>query len=118
MSRRLERVAEQLRAEIARVIHEEVTDPRIGLVTLIRVDVSPDLGQATVFWSRIETQGAPSLETVQAGLSSAAPFVRRRLAEVMPLRRMPALRFRHDSSLERGDRALEILRSLRDEQTR
>lgn len=117
MSRRLERVAEQLRVEIARVLRVEVTDPRVVLVTVVRVDVSPDLHNATVFWSRIEKEGGPSLEAVAAGLESAAPFVRRRLARELPLKRMPALHFRYDPSLEQGDRTLELLRSLRDEPT-
>lgn len=114
-SRRLERVAEQLRAEIARVLREEVSDPRVGLVTILRVDVSPDLRNALVFWSRIETPGAPALAAVVEGLESAAPFVRRRLAHDLPLKRMPELRFRHDPGIELGDRTLSLLRELRDE---
>jgi len=114
-SRRLERVAEQLREEIARVLREEVGDPRVGLVTILRVDVSPDLRNALVFWSRIETPGAATLEEVAEGLESAAPYVRRRLARDLPLKRMPELRFRHDPGIELGDRTLSLLRELRDE---
>jgi ribosome-binding factor A len=114
-SRRLERVAEQLRAEIARVLREEVSDPRVGLVTILRVDVSPDLRNALVFWSRIERPGASALAAVAEGLESAAPFVRRRLAHDLPLKRMPELRFRHDPGIELGDRTLSLLRELRDE---
>jgi|SRR5690606_6372060 len=113
-SRRLERVADQLREEIARVLREEVADPRIGLVTIVRVDVSPDLRNALVFWSRIERKDGPALEEVATGLASAAPFVRRRLAAELPLKRMPELRFRHDPGLELGDRTLSLLRELRD----
>jgi ribosome-binding factor A len=115
MSRRLERVGEQIRAEVARVLREEVADPRVGLVTILRVDVSPDLRNALVLWSRIETPEGASLADVEAGLESAAPFVRRRLARALPLRRMPELRFRRDPGLELGDRTLAILRELSDE---
>lgn len=114
-SRRLERVGEQLRAEIARVLREEVADPRVGLVTILRVDVSPDLHNALVFWSRIETPEGPDLAAIGRGLDSAAPFVRRRLARELPLKRMPELRFRHDPALELGDRTLSLLRELADE---
>jgi ribosome-binding factor A len=114
-SRRLERVADQLREEIARVLRTEVSDPRVALVTILRVDVSPDLRNAIVFWSRIETPEAAALEEVAAGLASAAPFVRRRLARDLPLKRMPELRFRHDPGIELGDRTLSLLRELRDE---
>lgn len=113
-SRRLERVAEQLREEIARVLREEVGDPRVELVTILRVDVSPDLRNALVFWSRIERPDAAPLDEVAEGLASAAPWVRRRLARELPLKRMPELRFRHDPGIELGDRTLSLLRELRD----
>ena len=115
MSRRLERVADQLRAEIARVLREEVADPRTRLISVLRVDVSPDLHNAAVYWSRIETPGAPLLEAVAEGLASAAPFVRRQLARALPLKRMPALEFRHDPTLELGDHTLALLRELSDD---
>jgi ribosome-binding factor A len=115
MSRRLERVADQLRAEIARALREDVSDRRVELVTVLRVDVSPDLRNATVFWSRIERPDGAPLETVAEGLASAAPFVRRRLAQALPLKRMPALEFRHDPGLELGDRTLALLREISDE---
>jgi len=113
MSRRTERVAELVRAEIARILRQEITDPRIGLVTLTGVDVSPDLLQARVGWSRIEADGSAPLESVQRGLESAAPFIRRRLAAALALRRVPELRFRHDPSLEQGSATLALIESLR-----
>lgn len=113
-SRRLERVADQLREEIASVLRTQVSDPRVGLVTILRVDVSPDLRNAIVSWSRIETPDAATLEAVAEGLESAAPFVRRQLARALPLKRMPELRFRHDPAIELGDRTLSLLRELRD----
>ena len=111
MSRRTERIAEELKSEIARALREEVSDPRIQLVTLTRVDVAPDLTSALVFWSALEPE---SVDRIQDGLDSAAPFVRRRLARVLPLKRMPELRFRHDPSLDLGDRTLALLRNLDD----
>jgi len=114
VSRRTERVAEQLRAEIARILREEVTDPRIRLVTLTRVDVAPDLTHALVFWSALEADEEEGAAVVAEGLASAAPFVRRRLAHVLPLRRTPELRFRHDPSLAAGAHTLQLLRELRD----
>ena len=115
MSRRTERIAEQLRAEIARVLRAEVDDPRIGLVTLTRVDVAPDLSHALVFWS---TLGAHEdhLEA-EDGLESAAPFLRKCLSRTLPLRRAPELRFRHDPSLEQGAETIALLRTLEDGQT-
>ena len=110
MSRRTDRIAEQIRAELALLLRRDVTDPRIGLVTLVRVDVAPDLSNAGVWWSPLPQAGAPDPDEVQAGLESAAGFLRRRLAKTLPLRRVPELRFRHDRSLELGDRTLATLR--------
>jgi ribosome-binding factor A len=116
MSRRTARVAEQLRAEIARILRQEVTDPRIRLVTLTRVDVSPDLSRALVLWSAMESGEGPSVEQVAAGLESAAPFLRRQLAQVLPLKRTPALSFRHDPSLTLGSETISLLQSLADDE--
>ncbi|MCH8084703.1 MAG: 30S ribosome-binding factor RbfA [Myxococcales bacterium] len=112
MSRRTERIAEQLRSEIARVLREEANDPRTRLVTLTRVDVAPDLSHALVFWSALDVRDADAAEDTQHALESAASFVRRHLAQSLPLRRVPALRFRYDASLALGDQTLSLLRSL------
>jgi ribosome-binding factor A len=115
MSRRTERIAEQLKGEIARILIAEATDPRIGLVTLTRVDVAPDLSNAMVFWSALEAQDAAASDEIQNGLQSAASFVRRRLAQVLPLRRVPELRFRYDPSLILGDETLSLLKTISDD---
>ena len=116
MSRRTERIAEQLRSEIARVLREDATDPRTRLVTLTRVDVAPDLSNALVFWSALDIRDADSVEETQDALESAASFVRRHLAHSLPLRRVPALHFRYDPSLLLGDQTLSLLKSLADDE--
>jgi ribosome-binding factor A len=118
-SRRSERVGEQLRAELARLLREEVTDPRIGLVTFTRVDVAPDLSNARIYWSvlaeRPRTADVETLDAAtQAGLESAAGFLRSRLAGELALRRVPELRFVHDPSLVAGAQTLALLRELSD----
>ena len=114
MTRRTERIAGELLAELARLLHEEVTDPRVGLVTLTRIDVAPDLTHALVFWSALDI--GPAEDRVaqhQAGLESAAPFLRRRIASALPLKRSPELRFRYDPSLVLGTRTLSVLREVK-----
>ncbi len=116
--RRTERVGEQIRAELARLLREEVTDPRIGLLTLTRVDVAPDFSNARVHWSALTegvSEDAPPAAAMQAGLDSAAGFLRSQLAGVLTLRRIPELRFVHDPSLRAGAETLALLRELRDE---
>ncbi len=117
MSRRTERVGEQLREEIARLLREEISDPRIGLLSVTRVDVAPDLSHALVFWSALEGGAQAPLERVEAGLESAAGFLRRQLAARLQLKRTPELRFRHDPSLTLGTRTLALLRELDDDPT-
>lgn len=115
VTRRTERIGEQLRAEISQLLREEVTDPRVGMLSLTRVDVSPDLAQALVFWSPLDPRTASDPEAVSAmaeGLDSAAAFLRRQVAKRLTIRRSPALDFRHDPSLEQGAGTLELLREL------
>lgn len=117
MTRRTERVSEELRGELARLLHEEATDPRLRFVTLTKVDVSPDFARADVFWSTVDDRHVAKPEQVGEALERAAGFLRHRLAAELPLRRMPALHFRHDPSLAAGDRALAILKELAREST-
>lgn len=119
MTRRTERIGEQLRGELARLLREEVTDPRIGLVTLTRVDVAPDLHNARVFWSALRAaDGRDPREDAEGetaeGLASAAGFLRRRLAKLLHLKRVPELRFVHDPSLALGSETLNLIRELGD----
>ncbi len=112
MSRRTVRVGVQIMEELARLLREDVSDPRIKLVTLTRIDVSPDLRNAIVFYSALATKGDADVESIDQGLASAAPFLRRRAAHVLPMKRMPELRFRYDPSLSLGSRTLGLLRDL------
>ena len=116
MSRRTERIAEQVQSELARVLREEATDPRIGLVTITRVDVAPDLSHALVLWSVLASHDPAAVARVEAGLESAAPFLRRCLAQALPLRRMPELRFRFDPSLALGSQTLRVLREIEEDE--
>jgi ribosome-binding factor A len=116
MSRRTERIGEQIRSELSRLLREKATDPRIGLVTLTHVDVAPDLSSARVYWSAVESKASEDLSTAEEGLESAAGFLRHRLARILELKRVPELRFRYDSSLAHGDATLSLLREIRDDQ--
>ncbi|MDH3521271.1 MAG: 30S ribosome-binding factor RbfA [Myxococcales bacterium] len=114
MTRRTERIASQLQEEVSRILRQEITDPRVGFVTITRVDVAPDLSHAVVYYSvmQADPDDAAAIEAVDDGLHSAAAFVRRQAARVLSLRRMPELRFRYDPSLALGTRTLELLREL------
>ena len=115
MSRRTDRMANELQAEIARLLLTEVTDPRIGLVSLTRVDLAPDLSNAIVYYSSVRPLDDDALLALDDGLHSAAPFLRKRAARELPFKRMPALRFRYDDSLAEGARTLDVLREIQAE---
>ena len=89
-----------------------MTDPRIGLVTLTRVDVAPDLSHAIVFWSALGARGRGRDGGVSGGARERRAFLRRRAARELPLKRMPELRFRYDPSLAHGQQTLDLLREL------
>jgi len=112
MSRRTERIAEQLRSELARVLREESTDPRLSCVTLTRIDLAPDLSNASVFWSVLDVNGETDLDEVAEGLERASGFFRRQLARGLQLRKTPALLFRHDPSLALGSETLSLLKAI------
>jgi ribosome-binding factor A len=114
VSRRTEKIGSELRTEVARLLREDVTDPRVRLVTITRIDVAPDLSHAVLYYSVMDAapDDEAAIEAVDDGLHSAAPFLRRRAARVLPLRRMPELRFRYDPSLSLGTRTLSVLREL------
>lgn len=112
MSVRIERVSEQVRAELARLLREETSDPRIGLLTLTRVKVSPDFSTALVFWSPLDVDGETDVAAVEAGLASAAGFLRGRIGALLRLRRTPELSFRYDPSMAEGARVLSLIREL------
>lgn len=113
MSIRSERIGEQIREELSRLLRDELGDPRVGLVSLTRVQVAPDLSTASVYWSPLQVDAdEEAVERLRAGLESAAGFLRRRLAAELSLRRTPELLFRHDRSIEEGTRTLALLREL------
>jgi ribosome-binding factor A len=118
VTRRTERIGEQIRGELARLLREEVTDPRVGLVTLTRIDVAPDLSHAKVFWSSLDSvpQGKAGVthadRDTAKGLASAAGFLRSQLSRALATKRVPELRFVHDGTLEAGAETLRLLKEI------
>jgi ribosome-binding factor A len=108
MSHRSRRVADQVREELARLLREELRDPRVGFVTLTGVDLSPDLRQARVHVSILQADPEEAL----GALAKAAPFLRRGLARHAGLRFTPQLRFVEDRSARTGSRVESLLRDL------
>ncbi|MGH8764482.1 MAG: 30S ribosome-binding factor RbfA [Burkholderiales bacterium] len=103
------KVADLIQREIAELIRLEVRDPRVGMVTITSVDVSPDLSHAKVFVTLLEKEKVK--DSIQ-GLQRAAGFLRSQLARRMKMYSTPELRFVYDESVERGDHLSRLIDSV------
>ena len=111
---RPDRVGDQIRQELSELLTRGVVhDPGIGFITVTRVQVSPDLQHARVFYTSMGDEEARR-ETALA-LERATPFFRRHIGARVRLRRVPELEFRFDQSIEHQDRIEQILRDLHEE---
>lgn len=113
-NQRAARVGEEMREILAQLIREEVKDPRVGFVSIVKVEVSSDLRHAKVFISVLgdEQQKKESLK----GLSSAAGFLRSEVARELRLRYTPELHFVLDESIEHGQKIAQLLVQVQKEQ--
>jgi ribosome-binding factor A len=114
LTHRTERIAEQLREEVSQILATEVADPGVGLVTVSRVKVTPDLSLARVYWT-ILGNDEERKKTTKA-LQRAASFVRRVLAGRVTLRRVPEVVFQYDEGLANHQRVEEILHELHEQE--
>ncbi|HVO11533.1 MAG TPA: 30S ribosome-binding factor RbfA [Vicinamibacteria bacterium] len=108
MGRRPLRLGEAIREEVSQLVSFELKDPRIGLVTVTRVEVSPDLGHARVHVGMQGTE-AERRKTL-AALKSASGFVRRELARRLGIRQVPEVDFAYDKGLEATERVAQLIR--------
>lgn len=111
MSRRTQRVGENLREILSDLISTSVKDPRIGFVTITAVRVTTDLRMAYVYY----TVYGDSPET-QAGLESARPFLRTQAGRRMRLKTLPNLEFHPDDSSSTGGRIDQLLAEIHRQQ--
>lgn len=110
MSRRMERVASLIKAELGELILKKLKDPRVRFVTITRVDVPADLKIARVYYSVLGKEP----ERIEAGraLERAAGFLQHKIAEALKLRFTPRLSFHFDESYEESMEVDRILHKL------
>lgn len=106
-TRRTERVDQLLKEEIARVVREEVKDPRIGFATVMDVASSPDLRHARVFVSVLGEEAEK--QATLAALRQASGFVRARVGQAITLKYLPEIHFVLDRTLEQAARIEALL---------
>jgi len=110
-TRRIARLNEQVRSDVAELIAREMKDPRLaGLVSVTAAELTPDLRHARIFISvlgSVEDQK----RSIQA-IRNAAGFLRTQLAARMTTKRAPELHFVLDASIERGQRIMHLLHEI------
>ncbi|MDH5483848.1 MAG: 30S ribosome-binding factor RbfA [Gammaproteobacteria bacterium] len=96
---RSQRMAEQIRRELAELVRDELKDPRVKWVSFTAVKVSRDLSSAVVYFSVLNDE---DIEDTTAAMNSATGFLRHELGRRIRSRIVPALKFIHDDSIQRG----------------
>jgi ribosome-binding factor A len=107
---RAERIADHIKDQVSQLLAFEVKDPAVGLLTVTHVKMASDLGLAHVYYTLVGNEDERR-KTARA-LERATPFVRRRLAEDMNMRRAPDVRFHYDENVERQERVATLLQEI------
>lgn len=111
--RRQRKVSSLLRDEISQIIQQEMNDPRLGFISITRVDVSPDISSARVFVSVFGTEQEQG-DALEA-LVGATGFIRRTLAPRLTMRTIPQIHFQLDQSMQHAENISRLLSELNNE---
>lgn len=109
---RVQRVAEEIKKEIGRIIHDELNDPRIGFVTITKVDLSRDCRFAKVYFSLLGSK--KQLRDTQVGLARSKGFIRKLLAQRVNLRYTPEIVFKLDEGIEYSIHISQVMERLKE----
>jgi ribosome-binding factor A len=110
-TRRVLRLNEAIREELAELLRREMRDPRLNaLISITEVETAPDLSASRVYFSVLGSDEETA--DAQRALRHAAGYLRKELGTRLRLRRIPTLDFRLDPSLARGARVFELLREI------
>jgi ribosome-binding factor A len=101
---RIERVVAQLKKELSYIVTQEIKDPRLGLITITRIVMTPDLKEATIFFSSLDDK-RQALETLQR----AKGYIRSSLARRIRMKFIPVLDFRIDDGLEYSQHISDLI---------
>jgi ribosome-binding factor A len=95
------RVADQIQRDMSEIIWAELKDPRVGMVTLTEVQLTPDYAHAKIYFTSLADDPETIKNTLQ-GLNKAAGFLRNQLGLRLRIHTLPQLHFVHDTSTMRG----------------
>ncbi len=107
---RIDRISEEVRREVDRIIRDELNDPRIsGTFSITRAEVTRDLRYAKIFVSVLEDDRR---EGLMDALKSASGFIRHALAKEMIIRQSPELIFTEDRNIAYGAHIAQVLKEV------
>ena len=109
MGYKIERLQQVIKFKVSQVIHRDLADPRIGLITITYVKLSRDLSNCTVGYSMLGGDGDRS--KCERALRDACGFIQKEVAGALRTRRAPQLCFSYDESIEGSARVAELLRA-------
>lgn len=104
---RSRRIAEQIQRDLSDIIRVELKDPRVGMITITDVEMTPDNAHAKVFFTVLGQQ--PRIDEAAEGLQHATGYLRTQLAQRIKIRVVPQLHFEYDASVERGIRLSQLI---------
>lgn len=104
---RSERIGDLIHRELAAIIHDKVKDPRLGLVTVMYVELNRDRSFAKVYFSMLSQTSEP--HEAEKALNHAAGFLRSELAHQLKLKTVPKLQFYFDSQTPRGEKLYRLV---------
>lgn len=110
---RQDKVREAIKREISLILHDELKDPRLGFITITRVELTPDLRYAKVFFSVLGKE--EDYNKTKEALDSSLGFIRKLLAERINLRLAPEIIFKEDHSQEYSVRIQEVLDEIKEQ---
>jgi ribosome-binding factor A len=95
------RVADQIQKDLSELIAFELKDPRVGMVTLAEVQLTPDYAHAKIFFTLLKDSPEEVKQTLE-GLNKASGYLRNMLGKRLHIHTLPQLHFLHDTSTRRG----------------
>ena len=114
MSQRSSQVAEELRKIISMALLDDVSDPRMGFVTITRIELTDDLRFARVFYSVLGSE--EQKESTREALKENFIFIRRLAVERINMKFAMEIRFEEDPSIEASFKIDKILKKIKDKE--
>jgi len=113
MSQRIKRIESAVKREISTLIQTELRDPRIGFITITKVEVTPDLKLAKIYYTVLGDE--KSKKSTSIALNNAKKFLKKCVGDALGLRYVPDISFRYDKSMEYTQHIYDILEKIKKE---